>query len=304
MPAVGGVDVAWAGRRDADQIGQRSQEYVVAGSGPRFLKVELIRVVQVGVVEEVDGLPAAAGSDVVGGQDLVEVFAAVDVARVAHVLVVLGVAGRVEGVVATHRVVDDLHHGLEVQRVVLGEQAGHGVAGTHEAAGDGGVQRGLHSTVQTGGVEALEVGALPTLDVDDLDELASLHLVGPGGGRADSEVLVLVGQRRGEHLEARGRGGGAVDEGDDVGRRVLLVGEHLPAGHTDDTDQVGRCGQPGFQAGRGVGGEQVDGGGRSEVDALGGQRVGDPPGVVLVGGQDCCDARRRGTRRTVGEVAQ
>ena len=94
---------------------------------------------------------------------------------------------------APHRVVDDLHHRLEVQRVVLGEQAGHGVAGAHEAAGDSGVQRGFHATVQTGGVEALEVGTLPALDVDDLDELAGLHLVDPGGGRVDSEILILVG---------------------------------------------------------------------------------------------------------------
>ena len=54
LPAVGGVDVAWAGRRDADQVGQRPQEYVVPGSGPWLLEVQLVRVVQVGVVEEVD----------------------------------------------------------------------------------------------------------------------------------------------------------------------------------------------------------------------------------------------------------
>ena len=95
-----------------------------------------------------------------------------------------------------------------------------------------------------------------------------------------------------------------MDEGDDVGWRVLLVGEHLPAGHADYADHVGRGGQPGFQAGRGVGGEQVDGSGCSEVDALGGQSVSNPLGVMLVGGQDRGDARRRGTRRTMGEVAQ
>ena len=48
----------------------------------------------------------------------------------------------------------------------------------------------------------------------------------------------------------------------------------------------------------------MDGGGCSEVDALGGQGVGNPLGVMLVGGQDRGDARRRGTRRTMGEVAQ
>ena len=95
-----------------------------------------------------------------------------------------------------------------------------------------------------------------------------------------------------------------MNEGDDVGGRVLLVGEHLPAGHADDADHVGRGGQPGFQAGRGIGGEQLNGSSRSEVDALGGQRVGNPLGVMLVGGQDRCDARCRGTRCTMGQIAQ
>ena len=122
---------------------------------------------------------------------------------------------------------DNLHHGLEVQCVVLGVEAWHGVTRAHQAAGDGGVQRRLHATIQSGGVEALEVGALPALHVDELDELTGLHLVGPGGGSRHPQVLVLVGQGSREDLQAGCRGSGPVDERDDVGRRVLLVGRHL-----------------------------------------------------------------------------
>ena len=183
----------------------------------------MVRVVQIGVVEEVDGFPAAAGGYAVRVQHGVEVVAAVDVARVANFLVVLGVARRVEGVVAAHRVVDDLDHRFEVVREVLGVEARHRVAGAHEAAGDGGVQGSLHAAVQLGGVEALEVRALASFHVDDLDELACLHLVGPCRGGPDAEVLVLVGQRGGEDLEARRRGSGSVDEGNDIGRCVLFL---------------------------------------------------------------------------------
>ena len=198
---------------------------------------------------------------------------------------------------AAHGVMDNLHHGLEVQGVVLGVEAWHGVTGAHQAAGDGGVQRRLHAAIQSGGVEALEVGALPALHVDDLDELAGLHLVGPGGGSWHPQVLVLVGQGSGEDLQAGCRGGGPVDERDDVGRRVLLVGRHLRAGYTDYTDHVGRRGQPCRFGSRGVGGEQVDRGSRAQIDPLDGQGVGYPPSVVLVSGQDRRDAGRRSARR-------
>ena len=124
---------------------------------------------------------------------------------------------------AAHRVVDDLDHRFEVVREVLGVEARHRVAGAHEAAGDGGVQGSLHAAVQLGGVEALEVRALASFHVDDLDELACLHLVGPCRGGPDAEVLVLVGQRGGEDLEARRRGSGSVDEGNDIGRCVLFL---------------------------------------------------------------------------------
>ena len=54
VPAVGGVDVARASRRYADQVSQRAKENVVAGSGPRFVEIHLIVGGQVGVEEEVN----------------------------------------------------------------------------------------------------------------------------------------------------------------------------------------------------------------------------------------------------------
>ena len=294
-PAVGGVDVAWTGRRHAHEVGEGTQQNVVAGPGPRFLEVELVVVIQVGVVEEVDGLPAAAGSHAVGRQDHVEVVAAVDVSRVAHVGVVLGVACRVEGVVATDGVLDDLDHGSHVHVEVLGVQAGQGVAGAHEAPGHGGVEAPLDAFPEVGGGEALEVRALPALDVDDLDELSCRHLVCLGGGPVDAEVLVLVCQRIGKDLHSDGRQCRPVDVGDHVRGRILLMGEHLVPGCTDDADDVGLGGEPRRLACRRVGGEEVDGLCPAEVDALCCERLGHPAGVMAAIGQNAGDTGCRGS---------
>ena len=114
LPAVSGVDVAWAGGRDADQVGQRAKENVVAGSGPRFVEVNLIVGGQVGVEEEVDGLPSSTGGDLVGLQCPVEVVAAVGVPWVTHVVVVLGITGGIKSVVPSDCVLDNLQHGTHV----------------------------------------------------------------------------------------------------------------------------------------------------------------------------------------------
>jgi hypothetical protein len=99
------------------------------------------------------------------------------VARVAHVLVVLGVAGQRERVVPADRVAHHLHERAHVLVVELAEQPGLGVGVPHQVAGGGGVQPALVSLGEPLGVEREEVGALPALDVDDLDVLARLHLV-------------------------------------------------------------------------------------------------------------------------------
>ena len=257
-PAVCGVDVAGTRRRDAHQVGERPEQDVVAGSGPGFFEEDLVVVVEVGVEEEVDGLPALAGSHAEGGQDPVEVVAAVDVAGVAHLLVVPGVAGRVEGVVAADRVLDDLDEGFAVDGEVLGEQARHWVARPHEAAGHGGIEGLFDSGIEACGREDLEVGAFAALDVDDLDELAGGHLVGDCGGLRDPDVLVLVGQRVGEDLPAGFGQPGPVDPDDHVGGQILLVGKHSGAGHTAHADDGGLCREAGGLAGGGVGCEEVD----------------------------------------------
>ena len=93
VPAVGRVDVAGTGRGGADQVSHGTQQHIVAGPRPGLVQVDPQAVIQQGVVEEVDRRPAAAGFYRRGSQHFVEVVGAVDVARIAHVLVILGGAG-------------------------------------------------------------------------------------------------------------------------------------------------------------------------------------------------------------------
>ena len=67
-----------------------------------------------GVVEEVNCRPTATSSNFVGREHLVEVIRAVDVTEVAAIVVVLRRTCVTEGVVAAHRVTDDLHDGAQI----------------------------------------------------------------------------------------------------------------------------------------------------------------------------------------------
>ena len=74
------------------------------------------------------------GSIVYGVELRVEVVRAVDVAEVAHVLVVLGRAGEAEGVVAADGVAHDLDERLEIVVEELGVESGRGVGVPHQRA--------------------------------------------------------------------------------------------------------------------------------------------------------------------------
>ena len=110
-----------------------------------------------GVVEEVDGFPAAACRHTVGGPDGVDVVGAVDVAGESHLFVVAGVAGGVEGVVSSDGVLDDLDERLHLGVVELGVQPGFGAGGAHEGSGDGAVEAVRFALFQVADGETLEV---------------------------------------------------------------------------------------------------------------------------------------------------
>ena len=198
VPGVGRVDVVGAGAREADEVGRGAQQHVVARARPRLVDDVLVVRVEGGVEEEVDRRPALARLDRVRLELRVEVVGAVDVAEVAHVLVVLRGAGEAEGVVAADRVADDLDERLEVVVEELGVEAGRRVGVAHQRARRRRVEAALLAFLQLRGAEGEEVGALAAAHVDHLDVLAGLHLVGERRGAVDLEVEARVGERIGE----------------------------------------------------------------------------------------------------------
>ena len=142
-----------------------------------------------GIEEKIDRHPAAPPGNAEAGQRGVEVVAAVVVAGVADVIVVLGGAGHGKGVVAAHGVLHHFDQRAHVLVVVLGMQARHRVRMAHQGAGGGHVQRQLQTLIQLGLGEALEVGALLAVHIDDLDVLSGLHRVRLRAGVFDQQVL-------------------------------------------------------------------------------------------------------------------
>ena len=118
--------------------------------------------------------------------------------EVAHVLVVLGGAGEAEGVVPADRVAHDLDEWLEVVVEELGVEPGRRVGVAHQRAGRRRVEAALLPGLQLRRAEGEEVGALASADVDHLDVLAGLHLVGERRGAVDLEVEPRIGERVGE----------------------------------------------------------------------------------------------------------
>ena len=174
-PAIGGVDVAGAGRGGADQVGQGPQEHIVAGARPGLVEVDGILCVDHRVEEQVDRRPALLRRQAVGRQPAGEVVRAVDVAEITLVLVVAGGAGEIEAVVPTDRVLDHLDQRAHVRVEELGEQPGLGVGATGQRAGGDVVDAAEHAVVERAPAVGDEVGALPAAHVDDLDELAGAH---------------------------------------------------------------------------------------------------------------------------------
>ena len=229
VPGVGGVDVVGAGRGRADQVGHGPQQHVVARPRPRLVEEQLVGLAEERVVEEVQRGPAAPGRDAEPAELPVEVVGAVHVARVAHVLVVLGVAGQRERVVPAHGVA---HHLDQRAHVLVEELAGQPrlrVRVTHQVAGGGRVQAPLHAVVEPPRVERQEVRALAALDVDDLDVLAGLDLVRERGRGIHPQVEHGVGQRGRQLGLARRPGLRPPDLEHQVGRRVVRVHGHQPA---------------------------------------------------------------------------
>ena len=194
-----------------------------------------------------------------GRQHPVEVLGAVHVAGIAHVIVVAAVAGRGEGIVPAHRVLNDLDQRFELAVEGLRRQAWCRVAAAQQGARHGGVEREVETLVDLAGGQRLEIRALTTRDVDHLDPLTGPHQIGIGGGRPDADVVDRVGERLGQDVEALA--GGRCRTGDsqlDGGGRVLFFGRHVRPGHCNNKQPVARDRQLGAVAGAAAGAKQSD----------------------------------------------
>ena len=268
-PAIGGIDVVGAGRRGADQVGQRPEQNVVAGPRPGLVHADGVVGPDEGVVEEVDRRPAGARRDPVGLQRAVEVLGAVVMPRIPHVLVVFRRAGEQEGVVPADRVAHDLHQRRHPRVEIFGVQPGARIGRPHQGAGDGRIEAELLAALEGGGVERQEVRALPSVDVNDLDVVARRHPIGGSGGRPDPQVKLRLRQRRRRYALGRSV---AFDLDLQVGRRGLLVRVHRAARGNDGAERLSGHLEAALRPGLRVCAEEPEAHDALRIDAAGGER--------------------------------
>ncbi len=147
------------------------------------------------------------------------------------------VAAREEHVVPPHGVLHHLDQRHPVLIVVFRMQPRHRIGMAHQRARGRHVQGMLDAPVQLAGVKALEIGALPPVDVKDLDVVAGLDEIAFRRRRFHPQIEDRVGQRIGQVMlpdHARPR---ALHQNRHRCRRVLSLrchrrtrsGQHHPA---------------------------------------------------------------------------
>ena len=286
IPAVGGVDVVRTRGRYADQIGQRPQQHVVARPRPGIVEERLVGVVESGVEEEIERHPAAARRDSEPRQRRVEVVGAVDMAGITHVGVVLLRACVEEAVVPAAGVADHLDHRLEVLVIAFREQARRRTGTARQRAGRGRVQAEFQAAVETGHGQGLEIRTLPTLHVDDLDELAGPDLVGFRGASGDATVDARVGQGLRHRMLGGDHRTGAGHEDLDPGRGILPVDPHRRPRRRHETHQRPLGGERRLVARTRVSAQNLDRPRRGRVETPSPQATGKRTGPGVIATED------------------
>ncbi len=143
-----------------------------------------------------------------------------------------------------------LHQRAHVLVEELAEQSRLRVGVPGQVAGRGGVQAAFGSAGQLPGAEREEVGALAALDVDHLDVLAGLDLVGPCRGGVHPQVEQRIGQRRRQRALLRPARADPPDLQHQVRGRVVRGHGHRPAGRGHHGGQAPPGGELGPRPGR------------------------------------------------------
>ena len=189
LPSIGRVDVVRAGGGHADDISQRPQKYIIARPRPRLIEVEHVVRIDAGIVKKVERHPALARGNPVRRELFVEIVGADDMPGIALVVVIARETGKPEGIMAPDRIANHLHQRLHLLIEGFGEQAGKRIALSHQRTRRGDIERTFDSLVELSRGKALEVGALATGDVDDLNIFAGSDEIGPGRRPVDTNFL-------------------------------------------------------------------------------------------------------------------
>ena len=194
-----------------------------------------------GVVEVIQRFPALAWRYAIGRKRTIEIVRAIDMARIAHIVIVTAVAGSRERIVTSDRILNDLDQRLEMAPEGFRGQARSGVAAASQGTGDRCIERTLDPLVELTHGKTLEISALPTCDVDNLDKFTRLDEIGGSRGSGNSHLLNRIAQGIRQKIfvfpDNRLR---PLDQHLNIGRYILPFSIHDRAG--GDNNQQPRSG--------------------------------------------------------------
>ena len=207
IPAIDWIDIVRTGGADTNEIGKRPHQHVIAGPRPGFIGIDaVVRRINPRVEKEVDRRPRAARPDAVRLPGHADVVGAVEVAEEPALLVAARGAGECKGVVPADGVLHQRERRFHVLVEELVEQPRHRVGAAHQGAGDGRIEMAFDPLLQRRAVHREEIGALPALDIDDLDVFAPGQFVSPGGPTRHGELVANVAERHRQLCRLRGFG--------------------------------------------------------------------------------------------------
>ena len=154
----------------------------------------------------------------------------------------------------------------------------------------------LEAPVELARIEALEVGALTAIDVDDLDVVAGPDQIAFGRGRPHAKIEDRVGQRVGQVVMTDQAGVGALDQKGDGRRGILRIRCHRQPRRGQDQPAVVPGREFGPRPGGAVAAKDADRSGVLQVDLTPVEALAQAGETGITAGQERLQSLGRGIR--------
>ena len=125
------------------------------------------------VVKEIDRHPSGARRDAMFAKRMVKIIRAIDMSRIANVIIEFRRTSQRKRVMAPTRILHNLDKGQHILIIIFGVKPRHRIGRLHQGAGGGDIQRMLDTPIQLARREPLKICTLPPINIASLDKVTS-----------------------------------------------------------------------------------------------------------------------------------